>query len=67
MSKKRNKRIYDLLNTKTKPKTKIIGVSLWPPSSPNHNPLDYAIWGVLENKNATSHLNISLVKIATEK
>ena len=38
---------------------KIIGVSFWPPSSPDHNPLDYAIWGVLENKtNATSHPNI---------
>ena len=29
--------------------------------SPNLNPLDYAIWGILENKtNATSHPNIGL-------
>ena len=35
-----------------KPSQKIyemIGVCLWPPSSPDLNPLDYAIWGVLEN------------------
>ena len=36
--------------------------------SPNLNPLDYTIWGVLENKtNATSHPNIGLLKNAIEK
>ena len=30
--------------------SQITGVSLWPPSSPDHNPLDYAIESVLENK-----------------
>ena len=41
--------------------------NLWPPSSWNLNPLDYAIWDVLENKtNATSHPNIGLLKTATE-
>ena len=31
-------------------------------------PLDYAIWGVLENKtNATSHPNIGSLKTATEE
>ena len=37
----------------------IIGDSLKPPSSPDLNPLHYAIGGVLEKKtNATSHPNI---------
>ena len=38
-------RIYDLLNAETKPKniSEIIDVSLWPPSSPDLKPLDYAI------------------------
>ena len=32
------------------------------------NPLGYAIWGVLENKtNATSHLNMGLLKTAIEE
>ena len=36
--------------------------------SPDHCPLDYAIWGVLENKtNATSHPNIGLLKTAIEE
>ena len=43
-------------------------VSLWPPSSPDLNSLDYSIWGILENKtNTTSHPNISLLKTATEE
>ena len=55
---KKQQRIYDLLDAETKPKeiSKIIGVSLWLPLSPNLNPLNYAIWDILENKtNATSH------------
>ena len=33
--------------------------------SPDLNRLDYAIWGVLENKtNVTSHSNIGLLKTA---
>ena len=49
---KRQQRIYDLLKTETKSKriSEIIGVSLWLPSSRHHNPLNYAIWGVLEKK-----------------
>ena len=36
--------------------------------SPDLNPLDYAIWGILENKtNETSHSNIGLLKTAIEK
>ena len=47
---------------------KIIGVSLWLPSSPDLNPLDYAIWSVLENKtNATSYRNIGSLKTAIEE
>ena len=46
----------------------ISGVSLWPPLSPDLNPLDYAVWGVLENKtNTTAHPNIGLLKIAIEE
>ena len=34
---------------------------------PDHNPLDYAIWDVLENKtNATSQPNIDSLKTAIE-
>ena len=54
---KKLQRIYDLLNAESNPKqiSEIIGVSLLPPSSPDLNPLDYALWGVLKNKtNATS-------------
>ena len=68
MSEKENKRqrIYDLLNAKKI--SEIIVVSLWPPSSPDLNPLDYTIWGVLENKtNATSHPKIGSLKIAIEE
>ena len=36
--------------------------------NPDHNPLDYAIWSVLENKtNATLYPNIGLFKIAMEE
>lgn len=36
---------------------------LWPPSSPDLNPLDYAIWGHLESKiNRTSHSSVKALK-----
>ena len=36
--------------------------------SPDHNPLDYVIWGIFRNKtNATSYPNIGLLKIAIEE
>ena len=36
--------------------------------SPDRNPFNYAIWGVLENKtNATSHPNIGLLKTTVEE
>ena len=63
---KKQQRICDLLHAKTKTKkiSKIIGVSLWPLSTP----LDYAVWGILENKtNATSHQNISFPKVSIEE
>ena len=45
--------------------SEIIGVTLCPPSSPDLSPLDYAKWGVLENKtNATSLTNIGSLKTA---
>ena len=53
---------------KQKKLSKIIGVPLWPPSSPDHNLPDYTIWGVLENKtNETSHPNIGFLKTAIEE
>ena len=55
--------IYDLLNAETKPKkiSEIIGISLWALSNPDHNPLEYTISGILENKtNAISHPNIAI-------
>ena len=72
MSEQEKKRpgIYDLLIAETKPKriSEIIGVSLWLPSKPKLYPLDYVIWGVLENKtNRTSHPNIGSLKTATEE
>jgi len=24
--------------------------SLWPPNSPDHNPIDYAIWGIIQER-----------------
>jgi hypothetical protein len=37
--------------------------TLWPPSSPDLNPLDYSIWSVLESKAcATSHANLDDLK-----
>ena len=73
----KRQRIYDLLNAETKPNqtkkkkkknlSEIIGVSLWPKSSPILNPLDYVMWDVLQNKtNAISHSNISSITIAIE-
>ena len=68
---RKRQRIYDLLNAEPKPKKKnseITGDSLWLSSSPDHNPLDYGIWGVLENKsNASSLLNIGSHKTAIKK
>ena len=66
---KKRQRIYDFLNTEIKPIVfEITGVSLWPSSSPDFNPLDYAIWSVLENKtNTTFHPNIGSLKTAVER
>ena len=39
--------------------SEIIGISLWRPSSLDLNPLDYTMWGILENKtNVPSYQNI---------
>ena len=47
---------------------KIVRTAIKQDLSPNHNPLDYTIWSVLENKtNATSHPNIGSLKTAIEK
>ena len=50
-------------NHKKKKNSEIIGISLRATSSSDYNPINYAIWGVLENKaNATSHPNIRSLK-----
>ena len=69
MSKKRNKKIEYLLNAETKPKqiSEIIGVSLWPLSSPDLNPLDYAVWSVLEKNTRHCQPNIGSIRTAIEE
>ena len=67
---KKWQRTYDLLNAETKSKTisDLICVSLWPPLSPDLNPLYHVICSVLENKtNATSHSNIGSLETAIEE
>ena len=65
---KKWQRIYNSLRPKPSQKSsEIIGVSLWPPLSPELNLLDYAIWDILENEtNATFHPHIGLLKTAIE-
>ena len=46
---------------------KIVMTAIKQNLSPDLNPLDYAIWGILENKNATSHPNIGSLKSAIEE
>ena len=41
---------------------------LWPPNSPDLNPLDFAIWGVMDTKaRATPHRNLSDLKASIVK
>lgn len=41
---------------------------MWPPSSPDLNPLDYGIWGYVEGKAcATSHPSVANLKAAVER
>ena len=66
MSKKRNGKESLMPKNKSQKIFDVIGVSLWPTSSPGNNPIDYARWDISENKtNATSHPNIGLLKTAT--
>lgn len=45
-----------------------ISSSEWPPSSPDLNPLDYAIWGTLEARvNATQHRSLNELKRAVQR
>ena len=42
--------------------------ALWPPSSPDCNPLDYAVWGLMNTRvQATPHRNISELKATIQK
>ena len=51
-----------------KVREKIVWTVIKQDLSQDLNSLDYAIWGVLENKtNATSHLNIGPLKAAIEE
>ena len=66
---KKQRRLYDLLKAEIKPKYFRNNWSfLWPLSSSDLNPLDYALRGFLENKtNAISHPNIGSPKTAIEE
>ena len=53
---------------KSKVHKKTVRIAIKQDLSPDLNPLDCTIWGVLENKtNATSHPNIGLLKTAIEE
>ena len=42
--------------------------TLWPPSSPDLNPLDFACWGVIERRAcAIPHRNIDELKVSVER
>ncbi|QQP48702.1 Uncharacterized protein FKW44_009096 [Caligus rogercresseyi] len=42
--------------------------SIWPPSRPDCNPLDYGIWGVVERKACSiPHASVDVLKAAVEK
>ena len=42
--------------------------ALWPPSSPDCNPLDYGIWGIMNtNIGATPYPNITALKASIVK
>ncbi|QQP55954.1 Uncharacterized protein FKW44_000458 [Caligus rogercresseyi] len=41
---------------------------MWPPSSPDCNPLDYGIWGVMERKTCSIyHVSVHALKAVVEK
>ena len=41
---------------------------MWPPSSPDLNPLDYGIWGYVEAKAcATPHSNVESLKASVDR
>ena len=41
---------------------------MWPPSSPDLNPLDYSIWSVVESKAcAQPHANVQMLKASVNK
>ena len=45
-----------------------IDPSIWPPSSPDLNPLDYCIWGMLEEKvNSKRHSSIEALKASIQR
>ena len=50
------------------PKTKTLRTAIKQDLNPDLKPLDYAIWGVLQNKTiATSHQNVGSLKTAIEE
>ena len=64
--KRKNKESMICSTPKPSQKTsEVTGVSFRPPLSPDLSPLDYAIWGVQENRtNSTSHTNVGSLKSA---
>ena len=56
------------LTNELKVHKKTVRIAIKQDLSPDINPLDYAIWDILENKiNAASHPNISSLKTTTEE
>ena len=56
------------LANELKVQAKIVRTAIKQDLSPDHYPLDEAIWGVLENKtNSTFHQNIGSLKTAMEE
>ncbi len=41
---------------------------MWPPSSPNLNPLDYHVWRIVEDMACLAyHSNVKALKVAVER
>ena len=56
------------LDSMRQQKIDFLGKDLWPPYSPDLNPLDFSIWSILEQRAcATTHTNINTLKSALRK
>ena len=60
---------HDTVQQLTQEMRDIIPQSLWPPNSPDLNPVDYRVWGVLQERVYTENIRIldELWQCITEK